>query len=208
MFLADWFVFVAFWTLASIPLGPNAMNCIVITVTDGFRRGLWAVIGVTSAAMCHMSAAALGISTILLTNAVLFQVIKVLGAVYLAWLGVCMILKHTKPIGLGDGRHVSRWAAVRRGYVTSITNPKAILVYFAVFPQFIKSGLPLLPQLAVLVPTALVIAIVVYTGYCAIGVGVSWLLFNPRRNQIFNYSVGVFYIIAAIGLFWLRQGQA
>jgi homoserine/homoserine lactone efflux protein len=178
--LQDWLIFVAFWTAASIPLGPNAMNCIVISMSDGFRRGLWAMAGIVMAAACHMAASAFGLSAILLANASLFHAIKWLGVAYLAWLGVAMLLKKTDAVEIKSRPSTTPLAAIRRGFTTSITNPKAILVYVAVFPQFIKPEGALAAQLLVLVPTALVIAVVVYTGYCAFGTGIAQLLSTAR----------------------------
>jgi homoserine/homoserine lactone efflux protein len=208
MTLQDWLLFVTFWTMASIPLGPNAMNCIVISMSDGFRRGLWAMTGIVMAAACHMAASTLGLSAILLANASLFHAIKWLGVAYLAWLGVAMFLKKTDAIEIKGRPATTPLAAIRRGFTTSITNPKAILVYVAVFPQFIKPEGALAAQLLVLVPTALVITVVVYTGYCAFGTGIARLLSTARRRLAFNFAAGSFYLFSAFGLSWLRQQRS
>jgi homoserine/homoserine lactone efflux protein len=208
MTLQDWLLFVAFWTAASIPLGPNAMNCIVISMSDGFRRGLWAMTGIVMAAACHMAASILGLSAILLANASLFHAIKWLGVAYLAWLGVAMLLKKTDEVEIKSRPSTTPLAAIRRGFVTSITNPKAILVYVAVFPQFIRAEGALGAQLLILIPTALVIAMVVYTGYCAFGTGIARLLSTARRRLAFNFAAGGFYLFSAFGLSWLRQQRS
>lgn len=208
MTLQDWLIFIAFWTVASLPLGPNAMNCIVISMSDGFRRGLWAMAGIVMAAACHMAASAFGLSAILLANASLFHAIKWLGVAYLAWLGVAMLLKMTDAVEIKSRPSTTPLAAIRRGFTTSITNPKAILVYVAVFPQFIKPEGALAAQLLVLVPTALVIAVVVYTGYCAFGTGIAQLLSTARRRLAFNVAAGGFYLFSAFGLSWLRQQRS
>jgi homoserine/homoserine lactone efflux protein len=208
MTLPDWLIFVAIWTGASIPLGPNAMNCIVVSMSDGFARGLWAVTGVVVAAACHMAAACLGLSAILLENASLFHSIKWLGVVYLAWLGATMFLRKTNSIDIKGRPSTTPLAAVRRSFTTSMTNPKAILVYVAVFPQFVKPGEALVPQLVVLIPTALVIAMLIYTGYCALGIGIARLLSTARRRLTFNFAVGGFYLFSAFGLSWLSQHRS
>ena len=71
------------------------MNCIVVSISDGFRRGLWAVAGIVLAAACHMTASLLGLSAVLMAHAGLFHLIKWLGVAYLAWLGMTMFLKRT-----------------------------------------------------------------------------------------------------------------
>jgi homoserine/homoserine lactone efflux protein len=205
MALTDWLIFVVFWTGASLPLGPNAMNCIVISMSDGFRRGLWAVTGVVIAGACHMAAACLGLSAVLLANAGLFHMIKWLGVGYLAWLGVALLMKKANSLEMKSRPSTTPLAALRRGVTTSITNPKAILAYVAVFPQFIRPEGALVPQFLILIPTALVITTVVYTGYCACGIGIARLLSTVRRRRAFNLTAGGFYLLSAFGLSWLRQ---
>ena len=164
--------------------------------------------GIVMAAAFHMAASTLGLSAILLANASLFHAIKWLGVAYLAWLGVAMLLKKTDAIEIKSRPSTTPLAAIRRGFATSITNPKAILVYVAVFPQFIKPEGALAAQLLVLVPTALVIAVVVYTAYCAFGTGIARLLSTARRRLAFNFAAGGFFLFSAFGLSWLRQQRS
>jgi homoserine/homoserine lactone efflux protein len=89
---------------------------------------------------------------------------------------------------------------LRHAFLTSITNPKAIFAYLAGFPQFIQPSSSLIAQLIVLVPTALAVSTVVYAGYAALGIGIGQLLSTVRRRIAFNWSVGTFYILAAVGL--------
>ena len=202
MSLHEWLVFMTIWFAAGIPLGPNALNCIVVSASNGFRRSLWSVLGVTLAATCHMAAMGVGLSPILLANAMVFQAIKWFGVAYLAWMGVMMLTRRAAPPELPQEPSVTRFTAARRGFLVSLTNPKAILVYLAVFPQFIKPAQELVPQLAILVPSALAIVIVIYTGYCMLGLGVRRLLSTLRRRRAFNRGVGGFYLLSALGLAW------
>jgi homoserine/homoserine lactone efflux protein len=200
MSIQELLVFASIWTAASIPLGPNAMNCIVTSMSSGFGRSLWSVAGVLGAAVCHIAASVLGLSAILLANAALFDAIKWIGVAYLAWLGVKMILKKEAGPHFLKRPPISRLSALRQAFLTSITNPKAIFAYLAVFPQFIQPSSSLIAQLIVLVPMALAVSAVVYTGYAALGIGIGKLLSTVRRRIAFNWSVGTFYILAAVGL--------
>ncbi|HEX3500618.1 MAG TPA: LysE family translocator, partial [Stellaceae bacterium] len=137
MSLREWLVFMTIWFAAGIPLGPNALDCIVVSASDGFQRSLRAVLGVALAALCHLAAMGVGLSTILLVNATLFHAIKWFGVAYLAWMGVTMLTRQAASLTLPQARPMSRLAATRRAFLISLTNPKAILVYLAVFPQFI-----------------------------------------------------------------------
>ena len=196
MTLDQWLIFVGIWTLAGLPLGPNALNCIALSAQRGFGRSLWSVAGILLAALTHKAAVILGVATILLANAELFQILKLCGAAYLIWMGISLWRKAGQPLGEVNTNEDTVLKIVRRAFVISMSNPKAILAYFAVFSQFLMPGQALAPQLLVLVPTALVITGTIYVGYCALGTGVGRLLSNLRRRLIFNRVIAGFYMAA------------
>jgi threonine/homoserine/homoserine lactone efflux protein len=196
----QWLIFVAIWTAAGLPLGPNALNCIASSATDGFYRSLWAIVGIFFAALCHMTATILGAATVLLANAALFQGLKLIGTAYLIWMGLSLWRRKDTMIAIEQRGPASPWRLVRRGFLISMSNPKAIFAYLAVFSQFLKPDIPLGEQLTVLVPTAQTITALVYMGYAALGLGVGRLLKTARRRMAFNRGVGGVYILAAAGL--------
>ena len=200
MTLDQWLIFVAIWIAASLPLGPNALNCIALSAGAGFRRSLWSVVGIMIAAICHIAATVLGVATILLANAELFQLLKLCGAAYLVWMGISLWRKRDRLPTAAMPTSTSRPHIVRQAMLISLSNPKAVLAYLAIFSQFVAPGEPLASQLVVLVPTALAIGAAVYIGYCALGVGVGRLLSSARRRLTFNRSVGTLYILAGAGL--------
>lgn len=200
MSIDQWLIFVAIWTAASLPLGPNALNMIVSSVTNGFYRSLWGIIGILLAALCHMAATIFGVATILLANAMLFQILKFAGAAYLIWMGITLWRKKDVPISIQRSAPASPARLIGRGFLVSISNPKAVLAYLAVFSQFIHPETPLFEQLIVLIPTALTIGFVVYLGYGALGSGIQPLFKTVKRRIMFNRGVGSFYIMSGVGL--------
>ena len=200
MILEGWFVFCVVWFAATIPLGPNALNCVYVSMTNGFCYSLWAVLGILAASICHMAAMTLGIATILLANAALFTVLKWCGVVYLAWMGFSLFRTARNPIPLGHARRQSPGGIARRGFTLSMTNPKAILSYSAVLPQLIDPAKDAVAQLLALAPTALIIIFAVYMIYGALGSFLGRWLATPHLRTIFNRGVGGFYILCALGL--------
>ena len=192
----QWLIFVAIWTLAGLPLGPNALNCIAVSARIGFTRSLWSVAGILGAALCHKTAVIFGAATILLANAELFYVLKFCGAAYLIWMGISLWREGGELPQSSERAPASRFQIARRAIVISMSNPKAIFSYLAILSQFISQGIPLAGQLMVLVPTALAITAVVFIGFCAVGTGVGRLLGTVRRRLTFNRSIGTFYIAA------------
>lgn len=208
MSLQAWLVFAGIWTVATLPFGPNAANCVFAAVSNGFSRSLYVVAGILAAAVCHMAVTSLGLSTLLLANATVFQVVKWLGVGYLAWMALTLLRAKAVAPDVANRMKAPPLALVRRGFLTSMTNPKAILSYLALFPQFLTPTQDLAPQVMVLVPSALVIIAVVYGSYCLLGQVIQRWLSTWRRRQRFNQSVGGFYLFAALGLAAYQPEQA
>ena len=137
---------------------PDTSQLLIISnsVRHGVRRSGWTIAGDLSANMCQMTAAAFGLAAVIGTSATAFQAVKWAGVAYLAWIGLQLILRP------GGGRAVaaggpSRAALFRQGFFTSAANPFAVMFFAALFPQFIDPDAPVLPQLAVLGGTYLIV---------------------------------------------------
>jgi len=200
MTLQDWVFFLSIWFVATLPLGPNAANCIAVSLTNGLGRGLWSVAGIVAAALCHMVATSLGLSSLLLANGALFQLVKWCGVAYLAWMGVSMLTRKAATLEFQHQAPTAPFVLARRAFLISMTNPKAILSYLAIFPQFIQPGADLAAQLVLLVPPALAIIALVYGAYCALGSWLARFLASRRRRLVFNRGIGGFYLLCALGL--------
>ncbi|MFF7443808.1 LysE family translocator [Streptomyces sp. NPDC008122] len=122
-------------------------------ITLGRRRAFATALGILSGVLVWGVAAAVGASAVLTASRLLYDALRVAGAVYLAWLGIGMIRRTLKERGRtsagdaadGAGATVSEatWArAWARGLGTSLLNPKNGVFYMAMLPQFIPSGAP------------------------------------------------------------------
>ena len=102
-----------------------------------------AALGVASGVLVHMVLAAVGLAAIAAKSAILFSLIKYLGAAYLVYLGVMVIYHAIKnPTQLAIDAQaktvpISAWQAYRSGLLTNVLNPKVALFFLAFFPQFI-----------------------------------------------------------------------
>lgn len=122
---------------AAIP-GPNFIFVLTTSLSQGRGQGQMAVLGVVSGALIHISFAVLGLATLLQTAHLLFQVIKMAGALFLVYIGL-MTLRHSQLAALE-----SSWSSghtYRNGFITTLLNPKATIYYFAFLPQFVDPGL-------------------------------------------------------------------
>ena len=133
------FVFLGAAILLAIAPGPGMLYVLARTLAGGRREGLLSALGTFFGGMVHVLAAAAGVSIILAKSAVAFATVKYLGAGYLCWLGVRMILdarrKHEgiSLAGLPRGRNPF-W----QGVMTEVLNPKTALFFLSFIPQFVN----------------------------------------------------------------------
>lgn len=120
--------------------GPDTMVILRHTLSSGRRVGLAAVAGVQLGLMLHTVLAVAGISLIIANSPVLFRGLAVAGAAYLAWLGI-QGFRDSGPLTLEPDRSaVSAARACRDAAVTNVLNPKVILLFLALFPNFVDTG--------------------------------------------------------------------
>lgn len=126
--------------------GPAVLYIIARAVEQGRLAGLVSVLGIQTGTLVHVAAAALGLSAILVTSALAFNLVKYLGAGYLVYLGVRKLFeKEPEFTGLEIPRQSLR-QIYRQGVIVNTLNPKTALFFFAFLPQFIdpNSGSPAL----------------------------------------------------------------
>jgi len=120
--------------------GPAVLYIVARSINQGRMAGIASVLGVETANFFHASAAALGLSAILLSSALAFDIVKYLGAAYLIYLGFRKIVSrenHTKT-EVGEQESLSR--IYSQGFVVNLFNPKTALFFFAFLPQFVNTS--------------------------------------------------------------------
>jgi threonine/homoserine/homoserine lactone efflux protein len=119
--------------------GPATLLTVARAMTSGTRVGIATGAGTTAGDIVHTFLAVVGISAIIATSAVLFSIIKYLGAAYLVYLGIKAIIEKS-PTSLGGKGQVPLTApqAFRQAILAEILNPKTALFFLAFLPQFVK----------------------------------------------------------------------
>ncbi|MCS0628662.1 LysE family translocator [Telluria mixta] len=140
----DLALFVVSGLLLNVMPGPDSLLIMTRSATQGWRAGSAAALGIGTGTFVHIFAAALGLSAILATSAAAFTVVKLLGAAYILYLAVGMLLSKR-----GDGVDKPLTVAplpLRRiyaqGILTNVLNPKVALFFLAFVPQFIDANAP------------------------------------------------------------------
>jgi threonine/homoserine/homoserine lactone efflux protein len=130
--------------------GPAVLYIVAQSVEHGRRAGLAAVGGVHVGSSVHVIAATVGLSALLVSSALAFSAVKLVGAVYLIFLGVQRLLARDGGDGVRVGSERNFRRIFRQGIVVNVLNPKTALFFFAFLPQFIDPSRAAAPQIAVL----------------------------------------------------------
>ena len=147
--------FLVFTVALVLVPGPDVAVTTRNTLAGGRTRGAWTAVGITSSNAVQGLAAAAGLGALVVRSQPLFEVIRWAGVAYLAYLGVQALRSAVAgrypadelTAGTGTAQRLAGW---RQGFLSNITNPKVLVFYLAVLPQFLTpdSGVPTLVLLA------------------------------------------------------------
>jgi threonine/homoserine/homoserine lactone efflux protein len=121
--------------LLAITPGPGIFYVLARTLAGGRREGVSSSVGTLVGGLCHVFAAALGVSAVLAASAVAFHTVKYAGAAYLVWLGIRMI--RSRNVEMTVEKATPSQGAFRQGIFTEVLNPKTALFFLSFIPQFI-----------------------------------------------------------------------
>src|SRR5262245_43941804 len=189
--------------LLNLTPGPDTAYILGRSVAQGREAGIASALGICVGSIFHTCAAALGLSAILVTSALAFGTIKLLGGAYLIFLGAKMILDRRKQLSLASHfRRRTTVGAFRQGVLTNILNPKVALFFLAFLPQFID------PASSTKVPAFILLGLTFVT------TGTIWCLFltwfasafserlrtNETISQCLNRAAGALFVFLGVRL--------
>ncbi len=179
--------------------GPSVMFVVSRAVALGRRAALVTVLGNATGVYVQLLLVAVGLGAIVERSITLFAIIKFAGAVYLVWLGI-QAIRHRGRLGSAlDGTKAgdSSRAVFIEGFIVGIANPKAIVFFAAILPQFITpGGAPAGIQMALLGIIFVMIALVSDSLWgVAAGTARQWLVRSPRRLEWLGAGGGTVMIL-------------
>lgn len=135
-------LFMAATLLLNFTPGPDMLYCIANSVGHGRRAGVVSAIGIGGGTLGHTLAATLGLSALLMSSALAYDLVRYIGAAYLVYLGFRTLASRSNSLPLASTSPGQRPAAAsgtlfRRGVATNILNPKVALFFLAFLPQFV-----------------------------------------------------------------------
>ncbi|MEL7463560.1 MAG: LysE family translocator [Pseudomonadota bacterium] len=184
---------------------PDTSQLLIISnsARHGLRRSLWTIFGDLSANAIQMTAAAFGLAALIAGSAEAFQIVKWAGVAYLAWIGVKLMLSSETAEAPGASAARTPLRLFRQGFVTSMANPFAVVFFGALFPQFIDPASPVLPQLAILGVTYVIVdgAILLAWGWLGLRAGA----YLKRRGAVVLNRICGGLMVAAAALLALKD---
>jgi homoserine/homoserine lactone efflux protein len=189
MTLHAWLPFAALAVLVSLVPGPAVISVVSSALGGGFRSSLRTNAGVLVGDAVFVAAAACGLGAVLVASHTIFVAVKWAGVAYLVYLGMRAIVDRGEAYAVDAAGSDLR--AFRLGLATQLANPKVILFFGALLPQFVDPARPVALQFVILGVTFIVSDAIVFAGYGALAHRARVLLRSPRAARVTSRVTGV-----------------
>ncbi|WP_040440963.1 LysE family translocator [Roseibium aggregatum] len=200
MSLETWLAYTLACVVLTIIPGPSVMLVVGQTLMRGKTAAMMCILGDVVGSIVLTGLSFAGVGAILAASTVLFQTVKWVGVLYLAWLGYSQIREARRDGGSVEtsvqthSPKGSFWRSFWAGTLTAIFNPKAIVFYMAFLAQFIDPTGDLAVQLAVLTVTSSLVVMGLLTGYAVLAARARKVFQTSKARRRMGYAGGGFMI--------------
>ena len=150
--------------------GPTAILVASQGASNGLKRTAFGVFGVSSATIIYFAMSATGIASLIVASNTLFQIIKWAGVAYLLYLGLSAIFSKSGGFAVKSGAPSRKAASLfAHGFLVEFSNPKALLYFSAILPQFLDVSRPIAPQFFYMWAISFVMQWIIYMAYAYLG---------------------------------------
>jgi homoserine/homoserine lactone efflux protein len=202
-----WALFVVTETVLCLTPGP----AVLLVLSQGLARGVgasvWANLGILSGNTVYFALSATGLGAVLVASYEVFSLIRWVGAAYLVWLGLMAFAGRSRALSVtaGDAGPVGWGRMFGNGFVLQVANPKALVFFVALLPQFIDARGSVVVQVLILGATSVVIEFFVLLAYGAAAGRATALAGRPRFRTLANRLAGSMLIVAGVGIARIRH---
>jgi threonine/homoserine/homoserine lactone efflux protein len=214
MHFSNWLIFCGVTLLVAFTPGPAVLLAVSNSIAVGPRRAMISSLGNALGLFMVSAAAMAGLGVVLTTSAHAFMALKLAGAAYLIYLGVrqwrsraSVFSDLAAPAASGVAPKAA-WRLFGHGLTVALTNPKSILFFSALFPQFLTPDAPVFQQFAVLTATFAAVSVVSHAFYVLLARALKKQLGDPRRSRLFNRVSGCAFVLLGLSLLRLRSKTA
>ncbi len=207
MTLETWLAFTVLEAVLCLVPGPAVLFVMGQGLARGPRPAVAASLGILSANTMYFAVSATGVGALLLASYEVFFAIKWLGVGYLVWLGGRALLSRPGGLAVQGARPAGFWRVLRRGFLVQSANPKTILFFGALLPQFIDPAGPVAAQMLVLGATSVVVEFAVLSVYGGLAGRLRRFATTPAVALWFERIAGGLLIAAGIGMAAIRRAD-
>jgi homoserine/homoserine lactone efflux protein len=200
MTFETWALFAITETALCFTPGPAVLLVLSQGLTRGTAASVSANLGILAGNACHFALSATGLGAVLLASYELFSAIRWLGAAYLVWLGVSAFVGTSTVLAVGSAAPASPLRTFVNGFVLQVANPKALVFFVALLPQFIDPRGSVLAQVAILGVTSVVIEFFVLLAYGALAGRLTAVAARPRFQTLANRVAGTMLVAAGVSV--------
>jgi len=212
MLFSTWITFVIAGAIIAISPGSGAVLSMSHGLAYGVKKASGTVLGLQLGLLLVFAIAGAGVGSLLLASEMAFNVVKVVGALYLIYLGVSQwrarVAVPADAAAAAPAVPPTLRKRVLTGFLTNATNPKGIIFMVAVLPQFISQHSALLPQLAILGATMATIDTIVMHGYALLAASMQRFFRDAGAIRKQNRFFGGILMVMGGALFFVKRGAA
>jgi homoserine/homoserine lactone efflux protein len=202
-----WLLFVATEAVLSMTPGPAVLYVLSQAIRRGPAKSVWGSAGILSANAMYFALSATSLGAVIVTSYKLFFLIKWAGAAYLIYLGLASFFGKSSVLALPEANAGSGTGPriLRDGFVLQAANPKALLFFTAILPQFIDEHHSVVFQILVLGVSSIVVEFTILFTYGQLAGRALATARSPRFEKLTNRIAGSLLVGAGIGLARLRR---
>lgn len=191
-------IFVVTTAVVCLTPGPAALLVVAQGISNGLRRSYWAIAGIALANAIYFALSATGVAALIVASSTLFSIIKWIGVAYLFYLGLSAMLSKSSALTVTqDKRHaVGGLRAFWQAVIVELSNPKAMLYFVALLPQFVDPAEPIAFQMLIFGVTCIALDTAAYSLYAWLASKTQRFTANARFVRASNRTSGGLLMIA------------
>ena len=200
--IINYWMFLTSSVLLNITPGTDIIYVISRATVGGRKVGIVSAFGICTGILIHTVLASLGLSLILKSSAVAFNIMRGLGTAYLVYMGIKALVKEDSILTANETKDEKLSAVFRQGVLTNALNPKVALFFLALLPQFVATNNPYGPVPFLLLGLTFFTTSIIWCIFLAYVASFASRLLNKSEkvSKIANKVTGIIYIILGFNI--------